>query len=575
MKAFDPALLTASVYKSAGADAALVRLQREGLDPATVRQLKNLLATRTAAPLARRLGIRRLRRQPLTYQGLVQAVGELSEPETGLRDNELDLDAVLAEALGSQEPEGALGRACMGLLIIAGLEGLSKRNRPRVEYPFLSVSTIQRVCLPVARLLMAADAYSAAGTLAMMLRHYITCDQYQRRMESGRQAIADCRAIEAQEAGRLREQCREAAWRLREQCREADVIVRASVATLFFAIGDVLRARSIVKQGHVPALQVFVDLVEVSIELIPVDRLLQTVWLATLGTIQIELPDDLNWRLRLTSREINPGFKASDLVSQNFRGMSISAAYAKGIFTYLAGLGGPDVVEATWWKVLTDSLELLVMDEYSSGLIRLIELFSLATEPGASLPMSEYVTGMAGNDPQVLSDMREVATLSLRGDQWTTRRGQVGRSLAYDSSFLIEPWRRAETAKDSLNLLEAHRCAGLRYWLTVIPPLSRHTVYPERQDLVTEDKKLMREFRSLAFLATVREAPLYLRTYGFSQVSRMIRINEGDRLQRLMDCDRRRREWYEKTEEIWPEYADSRLPYAVNLEEMSHLIEEE
>ena len=574
MKVFDPAFLTASVCRSTGGDAAFVRLQREGLDPATVRQLVKLLATRAAAPLARRVGIRRPRRQPLTYESLVQVVAELSEPETGVRDNELDFVAILAAIHPSQEPDGALGRAWMGLLIIAALEGLVKRNRPQTEYPFLSVSTIQQVCLPVARLLMAADVYSAAGTLAMMLRHYIICDPYQRSMESGRQAIADCRAIEAHEARRLREQCREAAWRLRE-ATAADEISRASVATLFFAVGDVLRARAMVKNGYIPALHVFVDLVEVSSELIPVDRLLQGVWLAILATTQIELPNDLNWRLRLTSREINSRFKASDLAWQNVKGMSISTAYAQGLFTYVAGLGGPDAVEATWWKILEDAVQLLATDDYSSGLVRLIELFSLATEPGTPLPMSEYVSGIAGNDPQVLSDMRKVATLSLRGDQWTMRRAQVGRSLAYDSSFLIEPWRRAETAEDSLNMLEAHRCAGLRYWLAVIPPLSRSTIYPERQELVTEDKELMREFRSLAFLATVREAPLYLRAYGFPQVSRMIRINEGDRLQRLMDCDRRRREWYEKTEEVWPEYAYSRLSYAVSLEEICYLLEEE
>jgi hypothetical protein len=574
MKPLDPALLTASVYKGAGADAAFVRQKREGFDPATIRQLESLLAIRAAAPLAHRLGIRRLRRQPLTYQGLVEAIGELSEPETGLRHNELDIVAVLAEVLRSQEPEGALGRAWMGLLIIAALEGLAKRNRPRAEYPFLSVSTIEQVCLPVARLLIAAGGYSAAGTLAMMLRHYMTCDPYQRTMESGRQAIADCRAIEAQEAQRLREQCRETAWRLREAAA-ADVIARASVATLFFAVGDVLRARAIVTRGHVPALHVFVDLVEVCSELIPVDRLLQVVWFASLTTIHIEPPDDLNWRLRLTSREINSQFKATDKVFEDIRGMPISAAYATGIFNYVAGFGGPDVVEATWWKVLTESLMHVITDEYPSGLVRLIEVFSLATEPGTPLPMSGHISGMAGNDPHDLSDMREVATLSLRGDQWTTRRGQVGRSLAYDSSFLIEPWRRAETAEGSLHLLEQHRCAGLRYWLAVIPPLSRPSVYPERQDLVTEDKKLMQEFRSLAFLATVREAPLYLRAYGFPQVSRIIRISEGERIQRLIDCDRRRKEWYEKTREIWPEYADSRLPYAVNLEEISYLIEEE
>jgi hypothetical protein len=544
-------------------------LLRDGFDASTAAHLERILELDVAAPFAAHTGGPR----PAIH-GLMGAFDTLSDPTKAFSHGDIDLEAVLARCRKDRDPSGAVARAVVGLLVVASLEGLAKKYKPEAMFPYLSVNMIRTMCLPVARLLVAADAYRGAATLSALVRHYVMCDVPQRTSKEGRIAIAESRAIETEWAMHVREQARYAAWSLYDGFAE-DPMRKACVAGLFFAVGDVLRARAIA-YGHVPSLSALVDLVETSLELAPVDPLLQAVWLLTLGETRADVSETVRFALRAVHPEVNGAFKGVDEGAKETHGLSISAAYAFAVVTYFAGAWLDNMENHRWWQVLVQALESPIFAyHYRSGLLRLVEVYNLALLPGDPVPLSEFIAAMSGTEG-ARSDIREVAALLLRLDAWTVQRDQVGRSLAYDSAFIMEPWRRAESEPEplerSIELLEAHRRAGLQYWLSVVPPLTVRAEQDRQREAVAEDKKLMTEYRSLAFLATMMEAPLYVRVYGEPIGKFLLPANEDVRLQRLNDYDSRRREWFYRVSSFWPEYADARVTPPVTLDDLGAML---
>jgi hypothetical protein len=314
-------------------------------------------------------------------------------------------------------------------------------------------------------------------------------------------------------------------------------------------------------------------LVEVSVELAPLDPLLQAVWLVTLGETGVDIPDDLRFLLRAVVPEVNGAFKGADAGAKNVLGMSFSQAYAEGLLAYLTGAWDADTPKTRWWSVLVEALKLPpAWHEYRSGWVRLLELYSLAMEPGTTLPLSGDFASIAGGDATDRTDLREVATLSLGLDAWTSEHGQLGRSVAYDCAFVVEPWRRGESVGRALELLEAHRHAALKFWLTVVPPLIAESPKGRRRDHAIEDRDLAREYRALAYLGTLEEAPLYARTYLDGTAQRMIRVDESDRIMRLMALDKRRHAWHARATKDWPEYAAARAQGRATLKEVAAML---
>jgi hypothetical protein len=469
------------------------------------------------------------------------------------------------------EPEGALARALAALLVLGALEGLARRYGPPAEYPSIAVNTIEPVGLPTARLLLDARLYSGAATLALLLRHYMTSDPAQRGMDSGKRAIAACQEIEAARARHMSACCRHTAWQLHERLGEPPV--RKFTAALYFALGDLVRANGIVSGAHVPSLVALVDLVEVSAELAPLDPLLQAVWLYTLGETQLDVPDDLRFLLRAVVPEVNGAFKGADEGAKRALGMSYSDAYATAVLSYVTGVWGDEIFETGWYRILVKALELPpAWNEYRSGFVRLLEIYSLTQGPAARLPGSSVIAAFAGHPPVDRTDLREVATMALQHDGWTGRRAQVGRSIAYDSAFLIEPWRRGESAAEALAMVEAHRHAALEFWLAVIPPLTEEVDGRNRRNVAIEDRDIAAAYRALAYLGSLEEAPLYARIHGDGTGRRLVRTIEGDRLRTLMATDERRREWYERALRDWPDYAAARTAGPATLAEIGELL---
>jgi hypothetical protein len=67
------------------------------------------------------------------------------------------------------------------------------------------------------------------------------------------------------------------------------------------------------------ALDVLVDL---SAEIVPLDPLLQAVWLWVLGETRIAVPEDLRFRLRAVYPEIAPDWKGSDKAAKKLFGLA-------------------------------------------------------------------------------------------------------------------------------------------------------------------------------------------------------------------------------------------------------------
>jgi hypothetical protein len=547
-------------------DACIVRLRRGSADPETVRRLGALLGDPVFAAIAGRVNGRYR-----DLEQLEQALVDLSSPGA-LAHGAIDMQRAMKLLSAYEDPDGALARALAGLFVLAALEGLARRYGPPTEYPGLAVTSVELVGLPAARWLQDAGASAAAATLAGLLRQYMISDPAQRAMPTGKQAIAACREIEAAHARRMADWCRQTAWSLRSRLAD-DAITRVCVASLYFALGDALRARWIAAGRHDPSPAALVDLVAVSAELAPLDPLLQAVWLLTLGEAKPDVPDDLRFHLRAVVPEVNGPFKGADAAAKRALGMSFSQAYAEGLFGFLSGMWDEDATAARWWRVLVEALELPpAVNEYRSGYVRLLELFSLAFPPGAELPNSGTVAAIAGVDGVDRTDVREVATLSLRLDGWTSQHGQLGRSVAYDSSFLIEPHRRKESVARSIELLEEHRHASLEYWLAVVPPLTEQLSKRRRREVAAEDRALAHEYRSLGYLGTLEESPLYTRVYGAGPGRRVIHVSESDRVQRLIACDERRVRWQRQALRHWPEYAEERAATSARLEDVGQLL---
>ncbi|MFD7735744.1 hypothetical protein ACFV6F_35815 [Kitasatospora phosalacinea] len=453
----------------------------------------------------------------------------------------------------------------LGLVAMALIEGAARRHRPDLDFPQWHLNSIEAVLLPAAELFVKAGALSGAATAARLLREYMLADPYQRISSHGQRLLARCRSIEQTQALHLQGCCQEAAWSLSEILDQEAVLV----AALFFAVGDQVRSAAIVREGHRPSISVLIRLVETSVKLIQQDPLLQAVWLIVLGSTDITVHSDLRRLIRRISPETNGAFKGVDAGVANTHGVSLSGAYARAVIHCVTGQLGSESQREGWWKSLLDGTLLgatLVYTDYPSGYLRLIELLTLATAPERPLPITDGPYYMATGEPQLAWDLRDMASAALTSDMWTGGRRQTGSSLAYDSAFLLEPRRFDESTEERLDRLEEHRFAGLAYWLTVIPPYAPPPSDTAQEEVVAADEALMREYRFLAFVAALQDAPFYLRTYGEPYFKKTLHVSPIAVRDQVSVCQKARQRWFAKAREVYPGYAAARIPRPTTLQ---------
>lgn len=564
MKPFGaPNVAMEALYAAGSHDPESSRIGREGLDRNTIDHFITLISHPDVADWFRPLADR-----GVTEDQIVVLIHQLSEGPGVFDVSPVpDLAGYVAWIAARNRPHGEIASAFAGLLAVAFLEGLARRHRPTAAYPYLASRSIEQVVLPVADLLAAAGFLAGAAMLCTLMRSYTLADPFQRQSEPGQRVLARCRRIQHAYTHESRVACQEAAWALREWA-ERDAVGRASLATLFHATGDAVRAYAIARRDHLPAVPVVMDLVEISIDLAPADPLLQAVWTKfVLPYDGPALPERVRLPMRMRRRDVNSAFKGLTSANPELGLIDLSEAYAVMLFGFVTGLWEDKEYESQAWSTILHALKLPVAwSYYPGGYLRILDLYNLAVDTGSQLPALDHVFSLSGWPRSVGNDIREAASASLSMDGHTGHRGRNGRSLAYDSSFVLEPWRRGEDAVASVNALEKHRAAGISYWLRVVPPFTPRARGRKERKIVERDVQLTEEYQALIGALTIGQGAVHHRIYGFGQHRRVLHFDQGEHAMRLNQWVEEHAEWHEQALRDFPSYAllRSQPPWTVD-----------
>jgi hypothetical protein len=546
------------------------RIGREGLDQTTINHLRYLISHSYVENWFTSLA-----RPDVTESQIMQVLAVLSSGPDAFDLHPVPYLPAYIEWVAAQKRDGGeLAAAFAGLLALAFLEGLARRARPAASYPQLSMNSIERDVLPVAELLVAADLLGGAAMLCTLVRSYMLDSPFQRQSEEGQSLMSRCREIERKYAIERRVACQEAAWMLRERAND-DVVDRAALATVFYATGDAARAYAIMRREHLPAVAVVTDLVEVSLDLAPMDPLLQAVWTRYVLSGQANcLPERVALPLRMRRRDVNSAFKGTAEGLKAVSGVDLSDAYARTLFGYVTGLWRDGGYESEGWSTILAAVNLPVAwNDNPGSFVRVLDLYSLAVDPGSRLPAAEHIFEFSGWHAGVETDIRAVASASLFLDGHTGRRGQYGRSLAYDSSFIVEPWRRDEDAATSVDVLETHRAAGIEYWLRTVPPFTPPPQNRKERKVVERDCALTEKYEDLIGVVTFGQGGLHHQIYGDESRRRVLRIDEGERTMLLNQWSEERAKWAEQAIRDFPLYAMMRLQPPWTVENVQGFLE--
>jgi hypothetical protein len=190
---------------------------------------------------------------------------------------------------------------------------------------------------------------------------------------------------------------------------------------------------------------------------------------------------------------------------------------------------------------------------------RLVELYMLAFEPGTPVLPAQIVFEWTKWPYPITGDIRALASASLSMDGHTGRSGQLGRSLAYDGPFLTEPARRNEPTSESLDALERHRSAAIKYWLRCVPPYLPPAKNRKERAVVERDISLTAEYQAHIVALTMSQSEMHHRIYGEEPTWRTLRLDEGEWAQQLNKWTEDHQEWARNAERDFPAYAGQRL----------------
>jgi hypothetical protein len=262
-------------------------------------------------------------------------------------------------------------------------------------------------------------------------------------------------------------------------------------------------------------------------------------------------------------RDVNSGFKGMLDGFKAVAGVDLGEAYAKMLFGFVTGLWTNADYEGDSWATIVESMKLpLAWQDDPGSYIRILDLYNLAAKAASQLPATDYIFAFSAWRRGIDTDIRSVASASLSMDSHTGRRGQLGRSLTYDSAFVVEPWRREESAVTSIDLLETHRAAGMEYWLTVVPPFTPTARSRKERATVREDCDLVDEYQSWIAATGLGHGAIHHQIYGDQTRRRTLKVSQNDQVMNLNDWGERRAAWHEKGMRQFPAYVVPRMQEA-------------
>ena len=232
------------------------------------------------------------------------------------------------------------------------------------------MQSIEQVALPVADLLVTADLLAGAA----MLRPCYAATCWPIR-SSGRASRGRSSWLAADSSSAATRSNGVSPVRRRRGCcastPETTLFGRAALATVFYATGDALRAYAIAAREHLPSVATLTDLVEVSLDLAPMDPLLRAVWCEyILPDERIDLPERVALPLRMRRRDVNSAFKG---VAEGFKqvsGVDLSEAYARTLFGFVTGLWRDGGYETEAWSTILSAVGLpMAWNHYPGGFV--------------------------------------------------------------------------------------------------------------------------------------------------------------------------------------------------------------
>lgn len=271
--------------------------------------------------------------------------------------------------------------------------------------------------------------------------------------------------------------------------------------------------------------------------------------------------------MRVRRREVNSNFKEFISAKPKLGLIDLSEAYAAMLFGFVNGLWKNKEYEPQAWSTILEALKLpLAWSHYPGGFLRVLDLYNLAVDVGSRLPAVEYIFASSGWPSSVRNDIRVAASASLSTDNENSHRGHNGRSLAYDSSFILEPWRRGEDAATSVNALETHRAEAMSYWLYVVPPFTPQGLSRKERKIIERDAQLAEEYQALIGALTLDQSAVHHRIYGFEQHRRVLHVDQVEHKTWLIQWAEKHAKWCEEAARVFPSYTflRSQSPWTVD-----------
>jgi hypothetical protein len=401
--------------------------------------------------------------------------------------------ALASERLAEQEP---IAGVVVALYAMGGIgqSGSVHQRLARDWYPIWGP-----VPLALVRNLVRADAIWAGSAMANYTvdaitaqRRYFTDERAQADVAAYGQALAACE--------RRHDGCiRDLAWELRAAYGLEPPNLRAELAAVAWALGDVPHAR-LLADGAEPSLPVLQDLIEQSLRRIPVDPFVQMIWL------QLKDRPFLDFRRHLVLFTfINNVFGGSSihLVDSGSHmvpglGAPLSEVWAESLTAWLGRRSTAEhrKVVGLCWMYLRQPL--LLQD--ATFAVRLGALHNLVNAPDEDAAQAGW---------------RSLCDLACQVQRTLVQQGVFD---IYDLSLAVPfHYLRADSATEleaNLAWIERSRCTGLWYWLTVTPP-GRQPGAPEPAPFERE-RHLLDELRGIRFLQLLPYLPIHYRYTEFA-----------------------------------------------------------
>ena len=315
--------------------------------------------------------------------------------------------------------------------------------------------------------------------------------------EEIRSVLAQYREISSKYEKRYNTLVSALAWDLRESARDRESPnFRAEVAALLWTLGFVPQACLMKTDdgvpGYFPSLDLMTFLIDQCLQTVSDDSLMQYIWL----DMKDRPPFDLRAHRELFAL-INVRFHTKQIhLFDEMAPESPSRSFARVVIDYFRGY---EKAERSALQNLYQHSEIFIeTDPMVTFQIR--SLMNLFLEPGEN----------RDNNWKFLADFaaRILESHNRSGDFFN-----LGRRL--DIPFYYLNQSRTQKTEETIELMEAYRCAGLWFWFMVTPPPPPASD-PEAKLLLDEEKTLLSELRGARFIRLLPRLPAHYRRYGFN-----------------------------------------------------------